>query len=67
VSDRIRLTVGADSGVADAVRAHADFIAHETLAVELAVLPAGEVHAPAAPVGDGGTVKVTVEVAAPTD
>jgi isoleucyl-tRNA synthetase len=55
VSDRIRLTVGADGAVADAVRAHAGFVAAETLAVDLAVLPAasvaeagGEAH----PVGD---------------
>ncbi len=43
VSDRIRLDVGADGAVADAVRAHAGFVAAETLAVDLAVLPAGEV------------------------
>jgi isoleucyl-tRNA synthetase len=43
VSDRIRLTVGADGAVADAVRAHAGFVAAETLAVDLAVLPAVEV------------------------
>ena len=33
VSDRIRLDIGADGAVADAVRAHAGFIAAETLAV----------------------------------
>ena len=33
VSDRIRLTIGADGAVADAVRAHAGFVAAETLAV----------------------------------
>ena len=43
VSDRIRLDVGADGAVADAVRAHAGFVAAETLAVDLAVRPAGEV------------------------
>ena len=32
VSDRIRLTIGADGAVADAVRAHAGFVAAETLA-----------------------------------
>ena len=43
VSDRITLTVGADGQVADAVRAHADFIAGETLATELTVVSAAEV------------------------
>jgi isoleucyl-tRNA synthetase len=60
VTDRIRLTVGADGAVADAVRAHADFISGETLAVEMIVAPAAEVDATAQPVGDGGTVKVLV-------
>jgi len=64
VSDRIRLTVGADSDVADAVRAHSGFIARETLAVELTVVPASEVAGPAQPVGDGGLVSVALEVAA---
>jgi isoleucyl-tRNA synthetase len=63
VSDRIRLTVGADGDVADAVRAHSAFIALETLAVELTVQPLAEVDAPARPVGDGGPVRVVVEVA----
>src|SRR5262249_10616963 len=40
VSDRIRLEIGADGAVADAVRAHAGFIAAETLAVGLEVRPA---------------------------
>ncbi len=44
VSDRITLSAGADGAVADAVRAHADFIAGETLAVALSVLPAAEVR-----------------------
>ena len=57
VSDRIRLTIGADGAVADAVRAHADFVAGETLAVDVTVLPAAEVDA-AQPVGDGGSVRV---------
>jgi isoleucyl-tRNA synthetase len=65
VSDRIALTVGADGAVAAAVRAHRDFVAGETLAVELTVLPAAEVDAPAQPVGDGGSVRVIV-AAAPT-
>ena len=43
VSDRIRLDIGADGAVADAVRAHAGFVAAETLAVDLAVRPAVEV------------------------
>ena len=60
VSDRIRLTVGADGVVADAVRAHADFLAGETLALEIDVRPLGEVSAPAARVGDGDSVKVSV-------
>ncbi len=37
--------VGADGAVADAVRAHAAFIAGETLATELTVVPAAEVTA----------------------
>lgn len=60
VSDRIRLTVGADGDVADAVRAHQAFLAGETLAVDVAVLPGTDVDAPASPVGDGGTVRVIV-------
>jgi isoleucyl-tRNA synthetase len=60
VSDRIALVVGADGGAADAVRAHAAFVAGETLATDLTVLPAAQVSAPAQPVGDGGEVRVTV-------
>jgi isoleucyl-tRNA synthetase len=60
VSDRITLVVGADGGVADAVRAHAAFIAGETLATELTVVPAAEVAAEPQPVGDGGAVRVTL-------
>jgi isoleucyl-tRNA synthetase len=67
VSDRIRLTVGADGDVADAVGAHSAFIARETLAVALAVVPVAAVDAATQPVGDGRAVKVAVEVAAPTD
>ena len=63
VSDRIRLTIGADDAVAGAARAHQDFIAAETLAVEVTVRPAAEVRAPAQPVGDGGSVSVTVALA----
>jgi isoleucyl-tRNA synthetase len=58
VSDRIRLTLGADGAVADAIRAHTAFIANETLAVDVAVVPLAEAHAPAQPVGDGGVVTV---------
>ncbi len=65
VSDRITLAVGADGAVADAVRAHAAFIAGETLATGLTVVPAAEVTAEAAPVGDGGEVRVTVAKSAP--
>ena len=59
VSDRIRLTVGADGTLADAVRAHAGFVAAETLAVSLDVRPAGDVDAEPQPAGDG-LVTVTV-------
>jgi isoleucyl-tRNA synthetase len=59
VSDRIRLTVGADGAVADAVRAHAGFLTAETLAVRLDLRPAGEVHGDPQPAGDG-LVKVAV-------
>ncbi len=37
---------------------HADFIAGETLAVEVAVLPETDVDAAVQAVGDGGSVKV---------
>jgi len=52
VSDRIRLTVGADGAVAGAVRAHAGFVAAETLAVDLEVRPSAEVGSDAHPVAD---------------
>jgi isoleucyl-tRNA synthetase len=60
VTDRIRLTVGADGITAEAVRAHSQFIAGETLAVEVDVRPAADVDAPPQAVGDGGSVRVTV-------
>jgi isoleucyl-tRNA synthetase len=60
VTDRIRLTIGADGEVADAVRAHADFITGETLAIELNLRPAAEVDATGQPAGEGGFVHVTV-------
>ena len=52
VSDRIRLTIGADGAVADAVRAHAGFVAAETLAVDLAVRPQADVGTDPRPVAD---------------
>jgi isoleucyl-tRNA synthetase len=60
VSDRITLVVGADGRTADAVRAYAAFIAGETLATDLSVVPAAEVAAEPQPVGDGGEVRVTL-------
>ena len=47
VTDRITVIVGAGGLVADAVRVHADFIAGETLATSLQVVPAADVDAPA--------------------
>jgi isoleucyl-tRNA synthetase len=60
VSDRIKLTLGADDRVADALRTHADFVAGETLALDVAVLPAADVSGTAQAVGDGGSVKVAI-------
>ncbi|HEY2508571.1 MAG TPA: isoleucine--tRNA ligase [Streptosporangiaceae bacterium] len=60
VSDRIKLTIGADGAVTEAVREHENFLAGETLAVDVTVLPAAQVDAPAQPVGDGGSVRVIV-------
>ena len=68
VSDRIRLTIGAGDAVADAVRAHAGFVAAETLAVSLDVRPAGEVDAEPQPAGDGlVTIALAKETAAPSN
>ena len=53
VSDRIRLVVGADGALADAVRAHAGFVTEETLAVSLDLRPPGEVGGEPQPAGDG--------------
>ena len=59
VSDRIALVVGAVSPVAEAVRAHSDFIAGETLATSLTVVDAAELAEVAPqPVGDGGEVRI---------
>jgi isoleucyl-tRNA synthetase len=63
VSDRIRLTLGADGSVAEAVRAHAGFLGAETLAEQLDVRPAGEVHAEPQPAGDGLVKVALVKVA----
>jgi isoleucyl-tRNA synthetase len=59
VSDRIQLTIGADGAVAEAVRAHAGFVAAETLAVDLAVRPCAEVPGDPQPVADA-TVSVAL-------
>jgi isoleucyl-tRNA synthetase len=40
VSDRIALSIVAPAAVADVVRAHQQFIAHETLAVSVALMDA---------------------------
>jgi isoleucyl-tRNA synthetase len=63
VSDRIALVVGADEPTAAAVRAHADFIAGETLATSLTVVGAAEVAAEPQPAGDGGEVRVSLSAA----
>ena len=59
VSDRIVLILGADGAVADAIGAHAEFVAAETLAVRLEVRPADSVSAEPQPAGDG-VVRVLV-------
>jgi isoleucyl-tRNA synthetase len=63
VSDRIRLTVGADGEVAAAVRAHAGFVTAETLATTLDVRPAGDVAGDLHPVADVGSGTSMVRVA----
>jgi isoleucyl-tRNA synthetase len=61
VSDRIDLTIGADADVAEAVETHRDFVAAETLATKLTVVPLVEVpDADDQTVGDGGAVRVVV-------
>jgi isoleucyl-tRNA synthetase len=60
VSDRITLVIGADGATADAVRAHEAFIAGETLAVAVSVVPASGVTADPQPAGEGGEVRVQV-------
>ena len=59
VSDRIRLTIGADAAVGEAVTAHAGFVAAETLAVSLEVRPADEVTADPQPLG-GTLIKIAL-------
>jgi isoleucyl-tRNA synthetase len=63
VSDRIRLTIGADGAVADAVRTHAQFVAGETLAVDVDIVPPDRVAGADQAVGDGGAVRVAVTMA----
>ncbi len=63
VSDRIRLTIGADGAVADAVRTHAQFVAGETLAVDVDIVPPARVARADQAVGDGGNVRVAVTAA----
>jgi isoleucyl-tRNA synthetase len=60
VSDRIRLTIGASADAAEAIAAHASFIAAETLAVALDVRPPDELTEPAHAVGDTA-IKVALE------
>jgi isoleucyl-tRNA synthetase len=62
VSDRIRLTIGADGAVAGAVRAHAGFVAAETLAVDLAVHPSAAVAGDPRPVTDATVVVALARV-----
>ena len=62
VSDRIRLTIGADGAVANAVRTHAGFVAAETLAVDLAVRPRAEVGSDPHPVADASVTLALTRV-----
>jgi isoleucyl-tRNA synthetase len=66
VSDRIRLTVGAQGAVADAIRAHAGFLAAETLAVALEVRSPAETDSPSHSLGEAGRVTLTLSREAPT-
>ena len=59
VSDRIRLTIGADGAVADAIRAHARFVAAETLAVDLEVRPYAELGTDPHPL-PGAAIRLTL-------
>jgi isoleucyl-tRNA synthetase len=60
VSDRITLLIGADGPAGDAVWAHQEFIAGETLAVSVSVVSLPGVDGSTSPVGDGGEVRVQV-------
>ncbi|HEY3749552.1 MAG TPA: DUF5915 domain-containing protein, partial [Pseudonocardiaceae bacterium] len=62
VSDRITVTLLAESHVGDAVRAHEKFLRAETLADDVAYgsLDAHPADAPTASVGDGASVGVLV-------
>jgi len=62
VSDRIRLTIGADGAVADAVRAHAGFVAAETLAVDLEVRPSADVGTDPHPLADAAVTLALTRV-----
>jgi len=62
VSDRIRLAIGADGTVADAVRAHAGFVTAETLAVDLTVRPAADVGGDPHPVADAAVTLALTRV-----
>lgn len=51
MTDRITLTLGADGSVADAIRAHAGFIAGETLAARVHIRPRSKSTHPRNPPG----------------
>jgi isoleucyl-tRNA synthetase len=59
VSDRIRLTLGADAAAAGAIGTHAAFISAETLAVTLEIRPLADVAAAPHPL-PGSTLKVAL-------
>ncbi|MGD0063078.1 MAG: isoleucine--tRNA ligase [Streptosporangiaceae bacterium] len=59
VSDRIRLTLGADAAVAEAIGTHAAFVSAETLAVTLDIRPLADVDAPSHPL-PGSAVKIVL-------
>jgi len=67
VSDRISLTIAAPDAVLAAVKHHTDFVAHETLAISMSLVPASLVPvsfvaADAAPIGFAGTVGLGAEI-----
>jgi isoleucyl-tRNA synthetase len=63
VSDRIRLTLGADATTAEAIQTHSPFISAETLAVTLQIRPLADLDAPPHPLTNG-TLKVALTRAA---